>query len=43
MTHCSYRKGYELTVAELPVALKNAHSHRAKALAALVDALRGLE
>jgi XTP/dITP diphosphohydrolase len=36
-------EGYEVTVAELPVALKNAHSHRAKALAALVAALRGLE
>ena len=36
-------EGYEATVAELPVALKNAHSHRAKALAALVAALRGLD
>jgi XTP/dITP diphosphohydrolase len=36
-------EGHEVTVAELPLALKNAHSHRAKALAALVAALRGLE
>jgi XTP/dITP diphosphohydrolase len=32
-------EGHEVTVAELPVALKNAQSHRAKALAALVGQL----
>jgi XTP/dITP diphosphohydrolase len=32
-------EGHETTVAELPLALKNAHSHRAKALAALVGQL----
>jgi XTP/dITP diphosphohydrolase len=33
-------EGHEMTVAELPAALKNAHSHRAKALAALVGQLK---
>jgi XTP/dITP diphosphohydrolase len=33
-------EGHAITVAELPVALKNAHSHRAKALAALVGQLK---
>ena len=32
-------EGHEVTVAELPVALKNAQSHRGKALAALVGQL----
>jgi XTP/dITP diphosphohydrolase len=32
-------EGHEMTVAELPVALKNAQSHRARALAALVGQL----
>jgi inosine/xanthosine triphosphate pyrophosphatase family protein len=31
--------GQELSVAELPLAQKNAHSHRAKALAALIGQL----
>jgi XTP/dITP diphosphohydrolase len=32
-------EGHKVTAAELPAALKNAHSHRAKALAALVGQL----
>ena len=36
-------EGHEVTAAELPAALKNAQSHRAKALAALVGQLGGPE